>query len=189
MGPKNVACVVLAAGSSRRFGANKLLHLTRGISLLERAIRACSGFPTIIVASTETAAHVDAGRTEVVINDEPDLGMSYSLQRANERVKTSHSIVVLPADLAMIESSHVASIAAVADADVTYPKRADGTPGHPVIFSPRARALIAQLPAGDTIRTLRDRSDLSRHIVCVEEPWPYLDIDLPSDEEFVRRNR
>jgi molybdenum cofactor cytidylyltransferase len=186
----SVVCVVLAAGISRRFGSNKLLRPIGGETLLQRAVRACGTFPVVVVASAENAATIDPQRTIIVVNEAPSLGMAHSLKLANDAIDASHAIAVLPADLAFIEPENVAFLVESAgDADVTYPRRRDGAPGHPVIFSAQARRAIAMLPNGDTIRTLRDRSDLSRRIVPVEEPWPYLDIDVRSDEKLVGRNR
>jgi molybdenum cofactor cytidylyltransferase len=176
------ACVVLAAGASRRFGSEKLLHAIGGQMLLERALRACAAFPTIAVCSSTVALYAIAEHVTIVVNDSPDLGMSYSLQLANALIDPNDTIAVLPADLAHIEPPHVAAIVAASDGfDVAYPARTDRTPGHPVVFSPRARSYIAELEPGDTIRELRDRDGLTRRIVLVDDAWPYEDIDVPAD--------
>jgi molybdenum cofactor cytidylyltransferase len=183
-------CIVLAAGRSERFGSNKLLRRADHEPLLERAVRACGGFERVIVASPENAAFLSGRTLRVVVNDRPELGMTHSLKLANQGIDSSLAIVVFPADLALIEPQNVAYVVgAAADADVTYPRRGDGVPGHPVVFSPRARGGIADLPDGDTIRQLRDRADLSRRILILDERWPYVDVDYPSDEELIRSDR
>jgi molybdenum cofactor cytidylyltransferase len=183
-----LTCVILAAGTSSRFGDDKLFHRVGGEALLARAIRACGAFATVVVAGTHTIAKLDSSRVELVPNERPELGMAYSLQRANERIEASHAIAVLPADLALIEPEHVAWVVAAShEADVTHPLRHDGTPGHPVVFSARARSGIATLPPGDTIKQLRDRADLTRIVIAVDDAWPYLDIDLPADVERARK--
>jgi molybdenum cofactor cytidylyltransferase len=183
-----LTCVILAAGTSSRFGDDKLFHRIDGEALLARAIRACGAFATVVVAGTQTIAKLDPSRVELVPNERPELGMAYSLQRANERIEASHAIAVLPADLALIEPEHVAWVVAAShDADVTHPLRKDGTPGHPVVFSARARTRIAALPPGDTIKQLRNRAGLTRLVLAVNDAWPYLDIDQPGDLERVRK--
>jgi molybdenum cofactor cytidylyltransferase len=185
---KPLTCVILAAGTSKRFGENKLFHRVGGETLLARAIRACGAFPAVVVANARTGASLDPSRAGFVQNERPELGMAYSLQQANERIDASHAIAVLPADLASIEPGHVAWVVAAShDADVTYPLRSDGTPGHPVVFSARARTGIEALPPGDTIKELRDRADLTRLVLTVDDAWPYLDIDLPEDVERARK--
>jgi molybdenum cofactor cytidylyltransferase len=185
---KALTCVILAAGTSSRFGENKLLHRVGGATLLGRAIRACSAFPTMVVATPETIASFNTAGVEFVPNERPELGMAHSLQLANERIDAANAIAVLPADLALIEPEDVAHVVAASlNADLTYPQRNDGTPGHPVVFSARARLGIASLPAGDTIKQLRNRADLSRRVLDIEEAWPYLDIDTPADLGRVRK--
>ncbi len=44
----SLGCVLLAAGSGRRFGGDKLTHLVEGVSMLERALRLYSGQPYAI---------------------------------------------------------------------------------------------------------------------------------------------
>jgi molybdenum cofactor cytidylyltransferase len=178
-----VTCIILAAGRSSRFGTDKLLHVLRnGDTLIARAVRACSGFPTVVVSSDQVAAALDSTSVTIVRNDEPERGMAHSLRLANARIDAARAIAVLPADLALIEPEHVALVIdALADADVVHPARRDGTPGHPVVFSPLARSSIGELPDGDTIRRLREREGLSRRTIVVEEAWPYADVDTRSD--------
>jgi molybdenum cofactor cytidylyltransferase len=178
-----VTCIILAAGLSRRFGKNKLLEPgAGGQTLLERALGACAEYPVVAVALPETAAALRESRARIVLNHEPDLGMSHSLKLANAVIDPSHAIAVLPADLAKITADDVrAVIASSTDSDVTFPALPDGTPGHPVVFSPKARAGIVDLHDGDLIRELRDRSDLRRRIIERDVPGPYVDIDTAAD--------
>jgi molybdenum cofactor cytidylyltransferase len=178
-----VTCIILAAGRSSRFGTDKLLHvLPNGDSLIARAVRACSGFPTVTVSSNQVAAALDSTRLTIVRNGEPERGMAHSLRLANARIDAAHAIAILPADLALIEPEHVTLVTeSLADVNVVYPVRLDGTPGHPVVFSPYARSFIGELPDGDTIRQLRERDGLSRRTIVVEEAWPYADIDTRAD--------
>ncbi len=173
---------MLAAGRSSRFGSNKLLHDIGGDTLLERAVRACGTFAAVVVVSRELAGHASLAARTVVVNDAPERGMAYSLKLGNARIARDHAIVVLPADLLNVTADRVAfMVEQSTEFDVTFPVRADGTPGHPVVFSSAARASIGELPDGDTIRQLRDRGDLRRRMIRVEEDWPYHDIDIRSD--------
>jgi CTP:molybdopterin cytidylyltransferase MocA len=154
--------------------------LPSGETLLARSIRACTGFPTIVVCSPELLASV--APTTAIVNDRPELGMTHSLRLADAVIDASNAIAVLPADLASIAPENVRAVAAAAEgADVTFPRRADGTPGHPVIFSPYARSFVATLADGDSIRTLRDRDGLKRRPLPIDDDWPYRDVDRISD--------
>ncbi len=175
--------VVLAAGESKRFGSQKLLHkLEENDTLVERAIRAAGAFDTVVVCSEATQPVARALRTHAVLNREPERGMAHSLRLANDAIGPERPILVLPADLLLIEPHHVADVAAAAeDADVVHPMRSDGTPGHPVYFSARARALIAKLADNEPISKVREHPGLTRRTLTIEEAWPYTDVDDLSD--------
>ncbi len=178
-----ITCVLLAAGLSRRFGSNKLTHpQPDGDTLLARALRACGDRPIVAVCLPETAAALVDTRARVIVNHDPDRGMAHSLALADAAIDPHETLAVLPADLACVEPADIdAIVAALGDADVAFPRRDDGTPGHPVLFSPLARRGIAGLPDGDTIRELRDRTDLRQAIVGRENAGPFVDVDTPAD--------
>jgi molybdenum cofactor cytidylyltransferase len=176
--------VILAAGESKRFGSQKLLHpLGSNDTLLARAVRSSGGFCAVVVCSDATLPAAQALQTRAVLNREPERGMAHSLRLANDAIASEHAILVLPADLLWIEPHHLSAFAALAgsDDDVIFPVRADGTPGHPVYFSPRARALIGRLADNEPIAHLRDNTSLSRRAVAVDESWPFRDVDEPAD--------
>lgn len=175
--------VVLAAGESKRFGSQKLLHpLADGDTLLARAIRARGTYDAVVVTRSVLRDRAQALGARVVINDEPQRGMAHSLRLANAAIDAEAAILVLPADLLLIEPEHAARIVAAANGnDVVHPLRADGTPGHPVYFSPPARALIGQLRDNEPIARVRDDHRLVRATLPIEDAWPYQDVDQPSD--------
>jgi molybdenum cofactor cytidylyltransferase len=179
-----VTVVILAAGESKRFGSQKLLHrLSDNDTLLQRAIRASGGFSTVVVCSDVTLPVAQAQQVHAIVNREPERGMVHSLRLANDAIAADHAIMVLPADLLTIEPHHVSGLLALAngDDDVVFPIRGDGTPGHPVYFSPRARSLIGRLADNEPIARLRDNATLSRRTVAVDAPWPFRDVDEPAD--------
>jgi molybdenum cofactor cytidylyltransferase len=178
----DVTCVILAAGLSRRFGSNKLLERDAyGVMLVERALEACSDFPVVAVTLRETAGVLRDLDVSIVLNPEPDRGMSHSLKLANATIDPTHAIAVLPADLALISPEDVrAIVSGLGAADVAYPVR-DGVAGHPVVFGPRARARIPELHDGDTISDLRDAEELSRTVVSYDGSGPFADVDTPAD--------
>ena len=180
-----VVAVVLAAGSSTRFGGEKLLAvLPDGERLIERALRAAAAYRPCAVVSERVLPYVRDRAATIVLNEWPELGMAHSLRLANERIDAAASLLAMPADLALIEPEHVAIVAAYCGQyDVVYPRDARGVPGHPVAFSPRARAAIAALAPGEPIRTVRDREGLSRRVLAIDAPWPYRDVDRPGDLE------
>ena len=178
-----VCCVVLAAGTSVRFGGEKLTAvLPDGDRLIDRALRAVASYRHYVVASQRLLTHFDAGTAEVIVNDRPDLGMAHSLALAEARVPLGDALLVLPADLELIEPEHIALVAEASQGyDVTYPRSSNDVPGHPVVFADRARGYVAELAPNERISTVRDRADLTRRILRIDDPWPYRDVDRPTD--------
>ena len=176
------ACAVLAAGASARMGGQKLLLAVDGRTLLDRALAATAGYPTVVVASPAVREAVPpaAGR-RVVVNAEPDRGMTHSLRIADALVDPESSLVVVLADTPLVDAALIARMAgALGDADVAFPVRG-GRPGHPVVFGPRARRALGALPEGDTLRVLRDDPRWRRIEVQVDGPAPFTDVDTPAD--------
>jgi molybdenum cofactor cytidylyltransferase len=170
-------------------GRPKISLVWRGRTLLERALDAAVQHPTLVVVGslppTESTLLKDRARTSdlrVIVNDAPQLGMSHSLALADAAIANRTSaLAVLLVDTPLVDAPLLARIAAArGDADVAFPVRC-GVPGHPVIFGPRARALIGALPAGDTLRELRDHPNLRRVCIETEDDAPFIDVDTPDD--------
>lgn len=174
--------VILAAGTSSRAGTQKLLMDFRGRKLIEYPIAAAQAWNSLVVCGSEVERYL-FGRcgVEVVRNDEPDRGMSHSLALANEIVAPELALIVLLGDKPLVRRSLIKSIASAArDNDVVYPVRG-AVPGHPVMLSPRARRYIAGLPAGDTLRLLRDISELRQYAMQTSDPGATFDVDTIDD--------
>lgn len=78
-----VAVILEAAGDSKRFGSNKLLHIMDDgrpmIASILDAVRPLNAYKKIIVTQYDEVADMAEG-FEVVRNDRPDLGISRSMQ-------------------------------------------------------------------------------------------------------------
>ena len=171
--------VILAAGTGSRFGGQKLLAEINGKPMLRHALDAVAHLPTVVVGAPELGAH--AGAARFVENPNPDRGMSHSLRLANAAIEETDGLLVLLGDMPYMTRAIVdAVMAAAADSDVCYPKFA-GIGGHPVYFSPAARAKIPQLADGDTLRRLRNDATLLRRAVTLREAGAYADIDTRAD--------
>jgi molybdenum cofactor cytidylyltransferase len=173
--------VVLAAGSSSRMGAQKLLLDIGGRPMLARALEACSHLPTVAVIS-EAARPALAGypAVRIVVNDAPERGMAHSLRLADAAIDPAESLLVLLGDKPLVSQPLVDAIRAARDgADVCYPV-AHGISGHPVAFSPKARTFIAAVPDGESLHGLRDQPSLTRRALPIDDPGAYADVDDPA---------
>ncbi len=179
--------VILAAGASRRMGRQKLLLPIDGQPMIERAITASANWPTVVVAGVEVAAALAASPVRIVLNREPERGMSHSLKLGDRAIAGDEAIAVLLADLPDISHSIIAAAIEAYDdtIDVVVPRCGENF-AHPVIFGPLARRRIAALPDGDTIKRLRDDPRMRRRVIEVE-PGAMRDIDTPGD--YLARGR
>jgi len=187
-----VTVVVLAAGSAHRMGRQKLLLPIDGVPIVTRVVDACNAWPTVVVVSDAAVAE-ELARTgaRIVHNDAPERGMNHSLALADAAVRRNEALAVVLGDLPDCDPVTIARVINAYDAqtDVVAPE-ADGRPGHPVVFGPRARANIAALPDGDTLRTLRDDPAFVKRTVTGIDAGAFTDIDTPADYEArLRRSR
>ncbi|MGH7716946.1 MAG: nucleotidyltransferase family protein [Vulcanimicrobiaceae bacterium] len=174
-------CVVLAAGLGTRMGGDKLTKPFGEGTILDAVLAACVSFPTMVVVSPGLKLGVLAPNMHVLVNHEPERGMAHSLRLANAAVSADDPIAVLLGDKPLVNADLVKRmIDELGDNDVAYPVR-NGTPGHPVVFSPFARALIIALRDGDTIHMVRDHEMLVRRAVQIDEAGAYTDIDTEED--------
>jgi molybdenum cofactor cytidylyltransferase len=171
--------VVLAAGRSLRMGAQKLLLPVAGTPMIERVLAACRHLPTAVVGSSDVLAAIDDPNIVRIENTEPERGMVHSLRLANAAIDPSSALVVLLADKPLVTRTLIDLVAGSADGvDICYPIRA-GVGGHPVVFSPNARRLVATLADGDSLQALRDDPSLSRRTVETADPGAFVDVDDP----------
>lgn len=195
---KKIAAVVLAAGTSRRFGVDKLLHSVKAgdgaMPLLARSLS-----PWLETFSQVTVVvRVDSDelrqRTEQALSPEkaaailwcicPDavLGMSASLAAGVAYNRDADGWLIGLADMPHVPT---AAIAAVRDAIVSGAPLAapycDGRRGHPVGFASRYRdellALRGDAGARDILK--RDAGNLLR--TDTTDPGIFTDIDNPED--------
>lgn len=172
--------VILAAGASSRMGREKLLLPFRGKPMIEYAVDAAREWHPVLVANADVAAFAgEREKIDTVLNTSPERGMAHSLALADAAVPRDVPIVVLLGDKPLVTRKLIALLVErSAGADVVFPSHpVSREPGHPVIFSPRARAKIQSLPEGDTVKVLRDDSSLVRRIVETEDEGAYFDVD------------
>lgn len=149
-----LAVILLAAGDSRRFGSNKLLHTMDDgrpmIAPVLDAVRTIDACKRIIVTQYDEVADLAAGFT-VVRNDRPDLGISRSMQLGIEAAGDADAYLFCVCDQPGLGTSTLESLIE------SYKK---GTAGivslawrgkmcNPKIFSSRYRAELMSL-SGDT---------------------------------------
>ena len=98
----SLGCLVMAAGSGRRFGGNKLAAELDGKTLIRRALEAVPGarFSAVTVVSQYEDIEELAGQFgfAAIHNDRPDLGLSHTIRLGTEAMRGCDGILYMVAD-------------------------------------------------------------------------------------------
>jgi molybdenum cofactor cytidylyltransferase len=165
---ERVRTVVLAGGRSQRMGFDKLVAPFDGEPLAHRIARALQELEPLFVATPGVAEAISDLRRVQRVLTQPTAGPGETLALAHAAVPPELHLAVLACDLPFLDAARVrAFVARVPDeADLTWPVVGE-TPGHPVVWSPRARARIPALREDEP--PLRVRRDPALRAVPLEE--------------------
>lgn len=177
------AALVLAAGSARRFGSDKLSATFRDEPLLFRAIRAARRAPVdrvIVVArpDLDCGTWLGAPTTEVVrVTSE---ALSVSLKAGLASAGDVDTLTVFLGDMPLVPPDLAATLVAILGDHYAAMPRQGGKPGHPVVLSRRALPDIAQLQGDSGAgKLLRARNDVA--FLDCDDAGIHADVDRPDD--------
>lgn len=187
--------IVLAAGSSSRFGADKRNQpLASGLTMLEAAIASTAGVlgDLVVVLRADDQHYARDLAERVALSDvryycAPDssLGMAHSLANGIALVRDWRAALIILGDLPFILPTTYSAVVAAyrgagRDAAIVVP-RFHGQQGHPVLFDRRHFDEIAGLE-GDVGARSVIRAHPDRVIdVEIEDPGILQDIDRRED--------
>jgi CTP:molybdopterin cytidylyltransferase MocA len=186
----HVVAILLAAGSSRRFGGEKLLAPHRGRPLIEHALAALTSSPgvdtTIVVVHPRFPLPPERPRCRFVINPEHEEGMGSSL-RAGVRAAPAETdaYLVALADMPAIGPELIASLIAcyrTAGKGIVVPMY-QGRRGHPVMISGELREALLGITGDVGARELiRQHPEWAGEFETGDGAVVY-DVDAPADLE------
>ena len=184
-----IAAIVLAAGTSTRFGTPKLVAPVAGKPLLrwtvERILASGVDRALVVVPDGDRAlrAMLSELPVDIIANRTPDRGMSGSLRAGVHALPEDTSAVIIAlGDQPAIPEGAVARLVQrhrATGAPIVAPSYG-GVRGHPVLFD---RSLFAELAAvqGDAgARDVIARWTASVALVAIDAPMP-TDVDVPGD--------
>lgn len=196
----HVAALLLAAGSSRRFGSgNKLLAEVAGrplIALTAAAFVVSRASELIVVTGPEPEAIETALSHEparFVRNPDHLSGMGGSIAAGVATLGSdAQGVLICPGDMPGMTAELVDSLIAVFEAGgcdrIVRPVLPDGRPGNPVLWPRRYFGRLAQLHGPEGGRTLL--REVAGEVECFPCPdiKAALDIDTAEDLESYRRS-
>lgn len=189
--------VVLAAGSARRFGSDKLSATFRGEPLIAHAIRAAQAAPVdrvVIVAHPglqlgtwrPAAPAMQVVRVESsALSQSLHAGVAAAGEAAAGEAALGEidGLFVFLGDMPLVPHGIAAQLAARIGGAYAAMPRQGGKPGHPVLLSRQALHDIARLEGDSGAgKLLRSRDD----VVMVECDDPHIHADVDRPEDLVR---
>jgi len=180
--------VVLAAGKSRRFGANKQLQELDGQPLVRRAAalaRAVCGKNTLLIVGHEWRRVVAAADQQcrfVVINENFGDGIGTSIAvAAKSLAQTADCMLILLADQPLISEDHLNALLSAwsGDDEEIVATAFAGTQGPPVLMPRGAFSDLARLEGDTGARQLLENPDYRLTTVWFDPAA--IDIDSPDD--------
>jgi molybdenum cofactor cytidylyltransferase len=181
-----VAALVLAAGSSRRMGENKLLVEVEGAPMVARVVDAAraSRASRVVVVTGHDAAAVRAalaGRAvEIVHNPEHGEGMASSLRVGLGAVASADGALVCLGDMPWVRTEDLDALLAAFDPaagrDLCVPFHR-GKRGNPVLWGARHFADMMRLAGDAGARALLEARAADVVAVEIDHPGVLLDVD------------
>jgi molybdenum cofactor cytidylyltransferase len=180
--------ILLAAGRSRRFGADKLSY---SISKNEPiAVQACSNFMAgavevlaIVRPGAETLAQMleNAGAATVICPNADD-GMGTSLAYGVNARPNSKSYLIALADMPWIQPITIRQVAHALKngAPIAVPQY-QGKNGHPVGFSADFRSELLALTGDTGAKKILAKYSAQIQIIPCDDPGILRDVDVPTD--------
>jgi len=182
----SVVALVLAAGSARRFGADKRrAALSDGRSLLAHSVeRAWAAFDDVRVVLREGERGEDFGlpaACRIVVSPLAAAGMGHSLAAGAGSLLDSQAqaVAILLGDMPWIEPATLLRLAeAVTASTIVLPRHA-GQQGHPVIFGRDFWPTLGRLSGDEGARAVLRAHQGCCVVVEVDDAGVLLDVDMP----------
>ena len=182
----NLSAIILAAGSSKRFGKQKLCEkLPSGNTVLGETIfrveRAVSEVRIITNANVYASINGENGRLKVC--PEAHLGMGLTLAYGIKLVQSGNACVVCLADMPFVKTTTYQALAKSLTASNIVVPVFDGKQGNPVGFGKRYFKNLMMLNGDSGGRSLLQTHADAIQRIEVDDPAILYDIDTPEDLE------
>ena len=187
MAEQSAGILLLAAGSSKRFGGDKRqAKLSSGTTLLDTALANASASGLPIMVCLNPADHVladslTAGGYNVQICHSASRGMGSTLAEGVSHVAGWRSVLVALADMAWVAPATYRMVAEHTDADTICVPYYKARRGHPVGFGHSLYPQLAKLDGDQGAQALLRHSPEKVKKLTVSDPGILLDADTPGD--------
>lgn len=185
-----VGAILLAAGSARRMGEDKLIADLGGMPLVEHALEAilAAGLagPVVAVAPGSPLIALLAGRGRIIEVADHALGMGHSVAAAIRAAPGDwDAALICLGDMPFVRAKTLAALAGKARNDAIVRPAFEGRPGNPVLWGRDQFAALERLTGDQGGRDL-----LHDHAVTLldcDDPGVLADVDTPDALAEARR--
>jgi molybdenum cofactor cytidylyltransferase len=180
-----VGVLLLAAGSSRRFGSDKrFATLSTGVTLLDAAIENClvTDLPLRVCVGSEDhdlVARLARRGLDVMVCPRSSQGMGATLADAVAGIRDWTAALVALGDMPMILPATISLIARHAAPDRICVPMCDERAGHPVAFGAAFFEKLSQCEGDRGARWIIESHSESVDSVPVDDPGIHRDVDTP----------
>ncbi|MEO0369233.1 MAG: nucleotidyltransferase family protein [Pseudomonadota bacterium] len=193
---KNVGIILLAAGQSKRFGSQKLLHVTDGEQTLlaqSHHIYAELGLPIVVVTDAMQMGLVDyceAQPWQSINIDNASAGMSESLKAGITYFNDMDGWLIALGDMPNVQSATAAALLKLATRDkIIVPWQrtetgADRRQGNPVVIGADFRRELLSLKGDRGAKPILARYESRITWLETNDAGIYFDIDHPLDQSL-----
>ena len=179
-----IGCVLMAAGSARRFGENKLAKEVIGVPIFRRALETipADSFEKVVVVTQSDyfSEYVKEYHFTDIHNNEPEKGISRTIRLGLSSLQECDGVLFSVSDQPLLRCQ---SVRKLVELWRTQPEKIaslghDGQRGNPCIFParffPELMALRGDTGGGAVIR--RHKEDL---VILETDPRELMDVDTP----------
>ncbi|MAN50533.1 MULTISPECIES: nucleotidyltransferase family protein [unclassified Marinimicrobium] len=185
----NVVGLIMAAGYSTRFGADKRrAQLTEGQTLLQATVamtRSVFEAFYVVLRSDDEERDLGLGTEPVIYAPEEPIGLGTSIAAAFHHLRVNNkdatAAAVLLGDMPWIKPDAFSELLNHATEDTIIRPVYDGNAGHPVLFGRHFWPELANLHGDLGARTIIRKHHSCCHLVPVSDVGVLRDVDRPSD--------
>lgn len=187
--------ILLAAGSSKRFGSDKLMQILPNNDLV--AVRACrnllQGTDCVLAVvrpgNQVLVERLQAEGANVTVCSEAEQGMGISLAFGVNASPEAFAWLVALADMPWIDPSSIRKVAdALCSGALIAAPVWQGQRGHPVGFSRILRSELMDLNGDTGAKSVLQSHKKQLHLIECDDPGILMDIDHPDDLQHLNDN-
>lgn len=178
----NISAIVLAAGSARRFGSDKLVADLDGKPLFQHVLDRLGGFGFHeVVVVLRPGSGLSTPGLRRIENARADDGIGHSLALGVSSLKPCAAAFVILADMPFLPAGIFRLLAdALPGHDIVLPRH-NGQAGHPVLFSHVCFPDLQRLEGDRGGRALIDSCTYRVNFIDTDSDGVLRDIDRPAD--------